>query len=33
MIINDGVFKIKANSYESHLGGEDFDKKLVEYCA
>jgi L1 cell adhesion molecule like protein len=29
--INDGVFEVKATSGDTHLGGEDFDNKLVTY--
>jgi heat shock 70kDa protein 1/2/6/8 len=31
--IDDGVFEVKATGGDTHLGGEDFDNKLVEYCA
>ena len=31
--IEDGLFEVKATSGDTHLGGEDFDNKLVEYCA
>ena len=30
--IEDGLFQVKATSGDTHLGGEDFDNKLVEYC-
>ncbi len=30
--IEDGVFEVKATSGNGHLGGEDFDHQLVEYC-
>ena len=30
--INQGVFKVKASTGNSHLGGEDFDTKIMEYC-
>lgn len=33
LAIEDGVFEVKATSGDTHLGGEDFDNKLVEYCA
>lgn len=29
--INNGVFEVKATSGNTHLGGEDFDNKIVEY--
>ena len=30
--ISDGIFEVKATSGNSHLGGEDIDQTLVEYC-
>jgi heat shock protein 1/8 len=30
--IDDGVFEVKATGGDGHLGGEDFDHRLVEYC-
>jgi heat shock 70kDa protein 1/2/6/8 len=30
--IDNGVFEVKATAGDTHLGGEDFDNKLVEYC-
>lgn len=33
MTIDDGIFEVKATAGDTHLGGEDFDNKLVEYCA
>ena len=30
--IDDGVFEVKATAGDGHLGGEDFDHRLVEYC-
>jgi L1 cell adhesion molecule like protein len=30
--IDSGVFEVKATSGDTHLGGEDFDNKLVDYC-
>ena len=33
LTIDDGVFEVKATAGDTHLGGEDFDNKLVEYCA
>jgi len=29
--IDDGVFEVKATAGDTHLGGEDFDNKLVDY--
>ncbi len=31
--IGDGVFEVKATSGDTHLGGEDFDLRLVDYLA
>jgi L1 cell adhesion molecule like protein len=31
--IDDGLFEVKATSGDTHLGGEDFDNKMVEFCA
>ncbi len=31
--IGDGVFEVKATNGDTHLGGEDFDLKLIEYLA
>lgn len=33
LTIDDGVFEVKATAGDTHLGGEDFDNILVEYCA
>ena len=30
--ISDGIFEVKATSGDTHLGGEDIDTILVEYC-
>lgn len=32
LTIDNGVFEVKATAGDTHLGGEDFDNKLVEYC-
>jgi len=32
MSIDDGVFEVKATAGDGHLGGEDFDQRMVEYC-
>jgi len=29
--IDDGIFEVKATAGDTHLGGEDFDNRLVEY--
>lgn len=33
LTIDDGFFEVKATAGDTHLGGEDFDNKMVEYCA
>lgn len=33
LTIEDGVFEVKATSGNTHLGGEDFDNRLVEFCS
>ncbi len=33
LTLDDGVFEVKATGGCSHLGGEDFDNRLLEYCA
>lgn len=30
--IEDGIFEVKATNGHTHLGGEDFDNRVVEYC-
>lgn len=30
--IDDGVFEVKATAGDTHLGGEDFDTVMVDYC-
>lgn len=32
LTIDDGVFEVRATAGDTHLGGEDFDNKLVDYC-
>jgi len=32
LTIDDGVFEVKATAGDTHLGGEDFDNKIVEHC-
>ncbi|KAK9913517.1 hypothetical protein M0R45_037330 [Rubus argutus] len=32
LAIGDGVFEVKATAGDTHLGGEDFDNKMVNYC-
>ncbi|MFH1623830.1 MAG: molecular chaperone DnaK [Pseudomonadota bacterium] len=31
--VGDGVFEVKATSGDTHLGGDDFDKRLVDWIA
>lgn len=33
LTIDDGIFEVIATTGHGHLGGEDFDNSLVEYCA
>jgi L1 cell adhesion molecule like protein len=33
LAIDEGIFEVKATAGNTHLGGEDFDNKLVEFCA
>jgi len=32
LTIEDGIFEVKATNGHTHLGGDDFDNRLVEYC-
>ena len=32
LTIEDGIFEVKATNGHTHLGGEDFDMILVDYC-
>src|SRR5712664_2293259 len=31
--VGDGVFEVRSTSGDTHLGGDDFDKRLVDYMA
>ena len=33
LTIDSGVFEVKATAGDTHLGGEDFDARMVEHCA
>ena len=33
LTIEEGIFEVKATNGHTHLGGEDFDNRLVEYCS
>merc|ERR1711976_575275 len=32
LAIEEGIFEVKATNGHTHLGGEDFDEKLLNYC-
>merc|ERR1739838_66287 len=32
LTIEEGIFEVKATAGDTHLGGEDFDNRLVEHC-
>jgi L1 cell adhesion molecule like protein len=32
LTLDDGVFEVKATAGDTHLGGEDFDNRMVDYC-
>jgi L1 cell adhesion molecule like protein len=32
LTIDDGIFEVKATAGDTHLGGEDFDSRLVTHC-
>merc|ERR1711967_213805 len=32
LAIEEGIFEVKATNGHTHLGGEDFDNKLLEFC-
>ena len=31
-VVHAGVFEVRATSGNTHLGGEDFDQRLMKYC-
>jgi molecular chaperone DnaK (HSP70) len=31
--VGDGVFEVLSTSGDTHLGGDDFDKRIVDYLA
>jgi heat shock 70kDa protein 1/2/6/8 len=33
LTIEDGIFEVRSTNGNTHLGGEDFDNRLVDYCA
>lgn len=32
LTIDNGIFEVKATNGHTHLGGEDFDNRLVDHC-
>jgi heat shock protein 1/8 len=32
LTIEEGIFEVKATNGHTHLGGEDFDNRIVEWC-
>merc|ERR1712166_1377385 len=32
LTIEDGIFEVKSTAGDTHLGGEDFDNRVVEFC-
>lgn len=32
LTIDDGIFEVKATNGDTHLGGEDFDNRVVDFC-
>merc|ERR1712166_828614 len=32
LTIEDGIFEVKATNGDTHLGGEDFDNRVVDFC-
>jgi heat shock protein 1/8 len=32
LTIDEGIFEVKATAGDTHLGGEDFDTLMVDYC-
>ena len=32
LTLDDGIFEVKATAGDTHLGGEDFDNSIVDYC-
>merc|ERR1711939_847545 len=32
LTIEEGIFEVKATNGHTHLGGEDFDNRLVDFC-
>lgn len=32
LTIDEGIFEVKATAGDTHLGGEDFDSRLAQFC-
>merc|ERR1712232_1088474 len=32
LTIEDGIFEVKATAGDTHLGGEDFDNRIIDFC-
>jgi L1 cell adhesion molecule like protein len=32
LAIDEGIFEVKATAGDTHLGGEDFDNRVVDWC-
>jgi len=32
LTIEEGIFEVKATAGNTHLGGEDFDNRIVDFC-
>ena len=32
LTIEDGIFRVEATNGDNHLGGVDFDNKIIDYC-
>ena len=32
LTIEDGIFEVKSTAGDTHLGGEDFDNRIVDFC-
>lgn len=32
LALDEGIFEVKATAGDTHLGGEDFDNRMVDYC-
>ncbi len=32
LTMDEGIFEVKATAGDTHLGGEDFDNRLAQFC-